>query len=96
MAEPKVDIAPANWQVTATTINCDMVNDYVTTIVYKDWACKCTWWARYKKVAGEDPKHKFSKEIKEKIDKCQWPDCKYVIGYRDKLIGEETAAKNSI
>jgi len=96
VAEPKVDIAPANWQVTATTINCDMVNDYVTTIVYKDWACKCTWWARYKKVAGEDPRHKFSKEIKEKIDKCQWPDCKYVIGYRDKLIGEETAAKNSI
>ena len=96
MAEPKIEIAPANWQVTATTINCDMVNDYVTTIVYKDWACKCTWWARYKKVAGEDPRHKFSKEIKEKIDKCQWPDCKYVIGYRDKLIGEETAAKNSI
>ena len=96
MAEPKIDIAPANWQVTATTINCDMVNDYVTTIVYKDWACKCTWWAKYKKVAGEDPKHKFSKEIKEKIDKCQGPDCKYVIGYRDKLIGEETAAKNSI
>jgi len=96
VAEPKIEIAPANWQVTATTINCDMVNDYVTTIVYKDWACKCTWWARYKKVAGEDPRHKFSKEIKEKIDKCQWPDCKYVIGYRDKLIGEETAAKNSI
>ncbi len=93
MAEAKTDMAPANWQVTATTIDCDMVKEYVTIMVYKDWSCKCTWWSRYKKVAGEDPKHKFSKEIKDKIGKCQGPDCKYVIGYRDKLIGEETSAK---
>jgi hypothetical protein len=93
VAEPRTDIAPANWQVTATTISCDLVGDYVTVMVYKDWACKCTWWAKYKKVAGEDPGHKFSREIKGKIGKCQGPDCKYVIGYRDKLIGEEAAAK---
>lgn len=93
MAEAKTDMAPANWQVTATTISCEMVNEYVTIMVYKDWACKCTWWSRYKKVADDDPKHKFSKEIKEKIGKCQGPDCKYVIEYRDKLIKEEASAK---
>ena len=93
MAEPKTDIAPANWQVTATTIDCDMVNDYVTIMVYKDWACKCTWWAKYKKVADGDSKHKFPKELKEKNGKCQGPDCKFVIGYRDKLIVEESAIK---
>jgi hypothetical protein len=93
VAEPKTDIEQASWQITATTINCDMVNDYVTIMVYKDWTCKCTWWAKNKKVAGEDPKHKFSKEIKDKIGKCQGPNCKYVVGYREKLIGEEAAAK---
>lgn len=85
-------MAPANWQVTATTIDCDMVSDYVTIMVYKDWTCKCVWWAKYKKVAG-DSKQKFSKDIKAKIEKCQGPECKYVTGYRDKLIGEEAAAK---
>ncbi len=93
MAEARTDIAPAGWQVTATTIECDMVNDYVTIMVNKDWSCKCTWWSRNKKVAEEDPKHKFSKEIKAKISRCQGPDCKHVIGYRDKLIAEETAVK---
>jgi UDP-2,3-diacylglucosamine pyrophosphatase LpxH len=79
-----------NWQVTATTVECSHIGDFVTILVYKDWSSKCTWWAKYKKVAGEDPKHKFSKDVKAKIGKCQGPDCKYVVGYRDKLIGEET------
>jgi hypothetical protein len=30
VAEPRTDIAPANWQITATTIGWGMVNDYVT------------------------------------------------------------------
>jgi len=93
VAELKIDIAPASWQLTATTINCDMVSDYVTIMVYRDWACKCTWWEKYKKVAGAEPRHKFSREIKKKMGMCQGPDCKYGIGYRDKLIGEEADAK---
>ena len=93
MAEAKTDVVPANWQVTATTVECEFVTDDATILVYKDWSCRCTWWARYKKVAGEDPKHKFEKALKEKIAKCQGPDCKYVISYRDKLIEEEKAAK---
>ena len=93
MAEPGKEIAPASWQVTATTIECDMVNDQVTIMVYRDWSCRCTWWARYKKVAGEDARRKFDKDIKKKILNCQGPECRYVTGYRDKLINEESAAK---
>ena len=93
MAEAKIDIPPASWQVTATTVECDFVDDYVTIVVNRDWTCKCSWWSRYKKVAEENPKHKFPKEIKEKLGKCQGLDCKHVTGYRDKLIAEETAAK---
>lgn len=93
MAEAKIDIAPANWQVTATTIECEMVNEYVTILVNKDWSAKCTWCVKNKQVAASDPKHKFSKEIKDKIGKCQGPDCKHVIEYRDKLIKEEEPVK---
>ena len=92
MAEARTGIPPAGWQVTATTIECDMVSEYVTIMVYGDWSCKCTWWGKYKKTAAEDPKHKFPKQTRAKIALCQGPDCKYVTGYRDKLINEETAA----
>jgi hypothetical protein len=92
MADSKIDMAPANWQVTATTIDCDMVHEYVTIMVHRDWSCKCTWWAKYKKVAGDDPRHRFSKQITGQITKCKGPDCEYVTGYRDRLIKEEKAA----
>jgi hypothetical protein len=29
-----------DWQITATTIYCDAVDDDVTIIVYKDWSTK--------------------------------------------------------
>ena len=93
MAEAKTDMAPGNWQVTATTIECDMVGDYVTIMVNKDWSTRCVWCTRYKKAAEENPKQKFTKDIKAKIAKCQGPDCKYVLEYRDKLIKEEAAVK---
>jgi hypothetical protein len=93
VAEAKTEMAPANWQVTATTLECEMVNEYVTIMVYKDWSCKCVWYGKNKQVAAQDPKHKFPKDIKAKIGKCQGPDCKYVTGYRDKLIEEEKAAQ---
>jgi hypothetical protein len=36
-----------NWQVTATTVFCDAVDDEVTIIVYKDWSVKCTGHEKY-------------------------------------------------
>ena len=93
MAEALTGIAPAIWRITATTIHCEMVDDQVTIMVNGDWSCKCTWWDKYKRIAGEEPGRKFTKVIKQKIPKCQGPDCRYVIGYRDRLIGEEKATK---
>jgi len=92
MAEQSNLLAPASWQVTATTLSCGMVDDYVTIMVYRDWSCKCTWWERYKKAAAEDPRQKYPKGINQKMAKCKGPDCTYVIGYRDKLISEESTA----
>ena len=36
-----------NWQVTATTLYCDTVNDEVTILVYKDWSVMCTGYTKY-------------------------------------------------
>lgn len=47
---------------------------------------------KHKKVANEEPRRKLFNEIKEMIGKCQGPDCKYVVGYRDGLIKEEKGA----
>jgi len=93
LAEARTDIAPAGWQVTATTLYCDMVDENVTIMVNRDWSCRCTWWSKYKSVAQQDPRHKFGKQLKVKIGQCRGPDCDYVLGYRDKLIAEETAIK---
>jgi hypothetical protein len=89
MAEAIINNAPANWQVTATTIECCAFKEYVTILVNKDWSAKCIWWAKYKKMVGEEPKYKFSREIKDKIGRCQGPNCQSVYEYRDKLIKEE-------
>lgn len=94
MAKSTAGIPQAKWQVTATTVNCDKINDYVTFIVYKDWTCRCTWWAKYKKVADAQPGHKFSRPVKRNISKCDGKDCSFLSVYRDKLIDEEISAKN--
>ena len=91
MAEARTDIAPAGWQITAITLSCDRVSDYVTLMVKRDWSCECAWSNKHKIVALQNPKRKFSRDIKARVAKCQWPDCKYVLEYRDKLIAEETA-----
>jgi len=93
MSETKTALQPANWQVTATTVRCEFVDDFVTIMVYKDWSTRCGWYNRYKQKALEDKKSKFDNKIRAKIGKCTGPDCTYVIGYRDKLIDEEFKSK---
>jgi hypothetical protein len=81
-----------NWQLTATTIYCDAVDDEVTVIVNKDWSIKCTGAKKYK-----EPSEEIRKLVKEKAGKlkreisCEGLDCPRVNQYRDKLIAEEDA-----
>ena len=90
MAKTQTKLEPANWQITATTVRCEPVDDFVTIMVNKDWTVKCAWFNRYKQKALDNPKQKFDKKIKPKIEKCQGPECSYQTDYRDKLIKEET------
>ncbi len=86
MAEP-------NWQVTATTIYCDAVDDDVTILVYKDGSAKCTGYKKY----VESPTKEALKELKQRSKKlgrqlkCEGPLDHRVTDYRDKIMAEETA-----
>lgn len=94
MIQAKTELKPGNWQITATTIYCDHVDDYVTIMVDKDWTTRCAWFNRYKQKALDDEKQKFDKHIKGKIEKCIGPDCPMAMEYRDKLIKEESETKD--
>lgn len=85
MADSNTNNAASGWQVTATTIFCDHVNEFITIMVNKDWSCKCTWAAKYKHMA------KLSSQLKGKADKCTGAECKNITDYRDKLKKEEAA-----
>jgi hypothetical protein len=81
------------WQVTATTIYCDAVDDDVTIIVNKDWSTRCTGYKQYVENIGKE----VALMLKEKSKKlgrelrCEGPLDYRVTNYRDKLISEEKA-----
>ena len=96
MTRARIELKPAEWRITATTTDCDLVDGSVTIMVNKDWSTRCAWYNRYKQKALGDKKQKFDKRIRLKMEKCAGPDCSYVTGYRDKLIDEESGKKSSI
>ncbi len=85
-----------NWQVTATTIYCDAVDNEVTLLVYKDWSVKCTGYRKY----GEPNKDvinllkKKSKQLKRQLE-CEGLECYQVIQYKEKLFAEEAGKARS-
>jgi hypothetical protein len=44
-----------DWQLTATAIYCDAVDDDVTIIVYKDWSTKCTGYNMLRSLTKKQP-----------------------------------------
>ena len=85
-----------DWQVTATTIYCDAVDNDVTIMVDKDWATQCTGYKQY----GENPTEEVVKRLKTESKKlgrelrCEGPLDYRVTDYRDKLMAEEAKAKS--
>ena len=75
-----------DWQITATTINCDSVGNEVTIIVYKDGSVKCTGFGKY-----GNPDSKEALGLAKNGLKCLGPLCNYMKSYRDKLFEEEKA-----
>lgn len=79
-----------NWQITATTIYCDAVDDEVTLLVHKDWSVKCTGYRKYGKPSKEIVN--LAKKRKKQLE-CDGPECYRAVQYRDKLFADE-AKKN--
>jgi hypothetical protein len=82
-----------DWQVTATTIYCDAVDDEVTIIVYKDWSTRCTGYGKY----VENLDKETAKMLKRKAKglgrnlRCEGPlDCRASV-YRDSLVTQDKA-----
>ena len=84
-----------DWQVTATTIYCDAVDDDVTLIVDKDWNIRCTGYTRYitnlDKETARTHKQK-SRRLGRNL-KCEGPQDFRVTDYRDRLMAQEKAVK---
>jgi len=79
-----------NWQVTATTIFCDEVDDEVTFMVYKDGSASCIACKTYHEPDSGVRKllENKSKLLKRKLN-CGGPECNRITQYRDKLFTEE-------
>jgi len=82
-----------NWQLTATTIYCDAVDDDVSLMVDKNLNIRCTGYPRY--VTNLDKEtDRLLKQKSRKLGrnlKCEGPQDFRVTSYRDKLIAEEKA-----
>jgi len=80
-----------DWQITATTIYCDAVDDEVTFLVSKDWSVNCTGKDKYAEPDKETAKllKRRGKQLEREL-KCEGLSCHRVVGYKDKLYAEET------
>lgn len=53
------------WQVTATTVLCDQVNDFTVIMVYPDKTAKCSFLET----------HFNTRNAHKKLKNCKRPDC---------------------
>lgn len=73
-----------DWQLTATTIFCEDMNDEVTIMVYKDGKTRCTGYDLFTKLNADVKGKKALSGIE-----CIGPVCHRVANYKDKLFSEE-------
>lgn len=82
-----------SWQLTATTIKCEAVDDEITIMVNPDGTAKC---ASYDKYGSPDKKTLADMEKRAKklgfTPKCEGPTCRRITDYRDQILAEEDAA----
>jgi hypothetical protein len=74
-----------DWEITATTVYCDAVNDEVTLIIHRDGTARCTWQQKHAVNNNKGPAGKKNTR-QDKHHACQGADCPRVIRYRDSLI----------
>jgi hypothetical protein len=82
-----------DWQVTATTIYCDAVDDDVTIMVYKDWSTRCTGYKKYVEELNKETVKLLRKKARRlgRNLRCEGPLDHRVTDYRDRLVAQDKA-----
>jgi hypothetical protein len=82
-----------DWQLTATSIYCDAVDDDVTIIVNGDQTANCTGYKKYVESVTKGTAIMIKKKSKKlgRDVKCEGPLDYRIVNYRDKLFSEENA-----
>ena len=78
------------WQVTATTVYCDAVEDEITIIVYNDWSVKCTGHKKYGEKSREAAHllKRRARQVNRQLE-CAGLECHTITEYKQKLLSEE-------
>jgi hypothetical protein len=78
----------ADWQITATTIYCEDVDDEVTLLIYGDGTSKCTGQPKYA-LPDKDTAKAMKKKNRQsgKQLSCKGTECQRVTAYRKKWLG---------
>jgi hypothetical protein len=76
-----------DWEITATTIFCDAVDDEVTVIVHRDGTLSCTGHQKYAR-PGKETSGATKKKSQQpgKQHGCSEVECSRVIQCRDRLL----------
>jgi hypothetical protein len=83
-----------DWQMTATSIYCEAVDDDVTIMVDKDWNTSCTGNQRYGESISRETAsmlQKKGRKMRRELKCTRLANCGATL-YRDRLMAEE---KNS-
>jgi len=84
-----------DWQVTATTIRCDAVDDEVTIMVYGDWSTECTGFHKYTE-SREEQLNLLRKSLRlQRTLECEGVRCTRIAEYKQKLQDEEAMRARS-
>ena len=64
------------WQVTATTIKCECVNDFAVLMVYEDGRAICNYFER----------SKVAKDKGKRLANCKGPDCPELAVFKERAL----------
>lgn len=65
------------WQVTATTIKCNLVDEFAVLMVYEDGTAKCNYFER----------SKIAKRKDKRAVNCKGADCPKLAEFKERALG---------
>ncbi|HJX12665.1 MAG TPA: hypothetical protein VJ377_03960 [Dehalococcoidales bacterium] len=82
------------WEVTATTVYCEAVDDEVTLLVSRDGPPRCTGQKKYTSPDKETTRSlkKKGRQLRKPLG-CDATGCSRITRYRDRLLGSRNEAR---